>query len=72
MSNETMLEQPLAAVERAIADLQRRLAGGPMSSDWLDKVAGSVTDEAAFREVLEFGRSFRSADRPADEADVEP
>ena len=72
MSNETILEQRLAAVEHAVADLQRLLAGGPTPSDWLDKVTGSVTDEAAFREALEFGRAFRSADRPPDEADEEP
>jgi hypothetical protein len=71
MSTETTLEQRLAAVERAVVDLQSRLAGGSPPSDWLGKVTGSVTDEAAFREALEFGRDFRSTDRPPDEADEE-
>ncbi len=72
MSSETILEQRLEAVERAIIDLRSRLAGGPASSNWLDEVTGSVTDEAAFREVLEIGRAFRSADRPVDDTDDQP
>jgi hypothetical protein len=72
MSSETIIEQRIAAIERAIADLQNQLAGNPTPSNWLDKVAGSVTDEAAFREVLELGRAFRWADRPRDEADEAP
>jgi hypothetical protein len=65
MSSETMLEQRLAAVERAIVVLQSRLAGGPSRTGWLVEVTGSVSDEAAFREVLEIGRAIRSADLPA-------
>jgi hypothetical protein len=38
----------------------------------LDEVIGSVTDESAFREALAFGRAFRSADRPTDEAEGHP
>ena len=69
MSNEITLEQRLVAVERAITDIQLQLAVGPISPDWLDEVTGSVTDEAAFREALGFGRAFRSADRPTDDAE---
>jgi hypothetical protein len=69
MSIETVLEQRLAAVERSVADLQRRIAGGPGTTDWLDKVIGSVTDEAVFLEALEYGRAIRDADRPQDGAD---
>ena len=71
MSNETRVEQRLSAVEQAIADLQDRLAAGdhPAPSNWLDQVIGSITDEAAFREALEFGRAYRMADRPSDNAD---
>jgi hypothetical protein len=72
MSDEATLEQRLAVVEQTVADLQRRLAGGPPPSDWLEKVVGSITDEAAFLEALEFGRAFRSADRPPDEAADSP
>ncbi len=72
MLDETVLEHRLAAVERAIADLQRRLDSGPAPAHWLDKLAGSITDESAFREVLELGRAFRSVERPSDEVDTEP
>lgn len=72
MSDEAILEQRLAALERAVADLQRRLAGVPVASKWLEKVTGSISDEAAFREALEFGRAFRSADRPPDDPGESP
>ena len=62
------MQQRLAAIERAVVDLQSRLAVGPSRPDLLDKVTGSVSDEAAFREV-EVGRAFRSADRPLDDSD---
>ncbi len=68
MIDETILEQRLAAIEHAIADLQRRLAVAPPSGNWLDQVVGSISDEEAFQEALEFGRVFRQADRPLDEA----
>lgn len=67
MPGQTELEQRLEAVEKAVLDLQRQLAAAPVSSDWLAKVTGSVTDEEAFREVLELGRAFRLEDRPSDE-----
>jgi hypothetical protein len=72
MFDEAILEQRLAILERAVADIQRRLAGVPVTSNWLEKVTGSISDEAAFREALEFGRAFRSADRPPDEPGESP
>jgi hypothetical protein len=67
MPTELILEQRLVAVERAITEIQLQLAGGPASPNWLDEVTGSITDEAAFREALEFGRAFREAYHPEDE-----
>ena len=67
MFDEAILEQRLAALERAVAGLQRQLAGLPVANNWLEKVTGSISDEAAFREALEFGRAWRSADRPPDD-----
>ncbi|MCI0462507.1 MAG: hypothetical protein L0Z62_36620 [Gemmataceae bacterium] len=64
MLDEAILERRLAALERAVADLQRRLASVPVANNWLEKVTGSISDEAAFREALAFGCAFRSADRP--------
>jgi hypothetical protein len=68
MLDEAILEQRVAALERAVAELQQRLGGGSPSGNWLDKVTGSVTDESAFVEALEFGRALRHADRPSGEA----
>jgi hypothetical protein len=33
----------------------------------LEKLIGSISDEAAFLEALEYGRTFRQADKPIDE-----
>jgi hypothetical protein len=67
MATEPMIEQRLEAVERAVADLQRRLAVGSPPSDWLEQISGSFKDEPAFEEVLKCGRAIRQADRPAEE-----
>ena len=72
MSGSAVLEQRLEAVEHAVADLQRRLVDAPRVGNWLEKVAGSISDEPAFLEALEFGRAFRRADRPGDEGGEQP
>ena len=72
MLDEVRLEQRLAMLERAVADMQQRLAQAPVSGDWLDKVTGSISDEAAFLEALEFGHAFREADRPLDQPAGQP
>jgi hypothetical protein len=72
MLNETVLEQRLATLERAVAELQDRLCVTPASDNWIEKITGSISDEAAFREALEFGRAFRNADRPPEEAGEVP
>jgi hypothetical protein len=72
MIDEVILEKRLATLERAVADLQRRLAGVPVANNWLEKVTGSISDEAAFLQALELGRAFRSADRPPDEPGESP
>jgi hypothetical protein len=72
MLDEVVLEQRLATLERAVADLQRRLAAAPPSHHWLEKVTGSISDEPAFLEALEYGRALRHADRPPDEPGEEP
>lgn len=63
MSTTTPMEDRMAAVEAAVADLQRRVPR-PAGS-WLDRVTGSFKDEPAFDEVLAYGRAARDADRPA-------
>ncbi len=68
-SSQMTIEQRLASVEHEVAELRSLLTRTTPSADWLEKVAGSVTDEAAFREVLELGRAFRLADRPLKDDD---
>ncbi|HEV3255873.1 MAG TPA: hypothetical protein VG013_03235 [Gemmataceae bacterium] len=64
MPTDVSIEQRLAAVETAVAELQRRLAAGPSTPNWLETVTGSFKDEPAFDEVLAYGRALRAADRP--------
>lgn len=70
MPRQPTLEQRMTALENAVSELQRRLASGSVPPDWLSQVTGSITDEAAFREALQYGREFRQADRPLDEAEA--
>jgi hypothetical protein len=72
MSGQTAIEQRVAVLEGAVAELQRRLAAVSAPANWLDRVTGSVTDEAAFLEALELGRAWRDADRPADNSSGRP
>ena len=71
MSSDTTLEIRMAAVEDAVAELRQQFATRPGTRVWLNEVAGSISDEVAFEEALEYGRAFRQADRPADEDDGE-
>jgi hypothetical protein len=68
MPTDVAIERRLAAVERAVAEIQHRLETQPSSSDWLQQMTGSFKDEPAFAEVLEFGRAIRAADRPPEDA----
>jgi hypothetical protein len=65
-------ERRLEAVEKAVADIQQRLATAAGPENWLERVIGSISDVEAFDEAIEYGRQFRHADRPADEADEKP
>lgn len=69
MLDEATLERRLKTLEQEVSDLKRKTDSNFTSSNWLDKLIGSISDEAAFLEALEYGRSFREADKPADESD---
>ncbi|CAD5917786.1 hypothetical protein PCC9214_00457 [Planktothrix tepida] len=64
MLDETTLEQRLVTLERAVADLQGKSQSQSTSENWLEKLIGSVSDQAAFIKSLEYGRAFRQADQP--------
>jgi hypothetical protein len=71
MATHTSLEERLAAVETAIAELQKQVAP-PQSTNWLQQITGSFKDEPAFEEVLAYGRSIRQGDESILEARNEP
>ncbi|MGB3653236.1 MAG: hypothetical protein WBA41_18725 [Rivularia sp. (in: cyanobacteria)] len=61
MTTDTSLEKRLAAVEAAIAQLQKQAATSE-STNWLQEITGSFKDEPAFEEVLAYGRAIRQGD----------
>jgi hypothetical protein len=67
MLDETVLERRLMTLEKSVADLQHKFGNRSSSESWLEKLIGSISDEAAFLEALEYGRTFRQADKPIDE-----
>ncbi len=69
MLDETTLEQRLMTLEQEVADLKRQSGSRTPESNWLEKLIGSISDEPAFLEALEYGRAFRQADKPMDETD---
>lgn len=68
MLDETTIEQRLITLEQAVSDLQRKVDSKPIPENWLQKLTGSISDEAAFLAALEYGRIFRQADKPIDES----
>jgi hypothetical protein len=67
MTTNASLEERLAAVETAIAELQRQI-GLSQQTDWLQEITGSFKDEPAFEEVLAYGRAIRQGDESLLEA----
>lgn len=61
MSTTPSLENRLAAVESAIAELQKQIAI-PQPTNWLQQITGSFKDEPAFEEILAYGRTIRQGD----------
>ncbi|WP_315791516.1 transferase hexapeptide repeat containing protein [Fischerella sp. JS2] len=69
MLDEATVERRLATLEQEVRDLKRKTDSNLTFSNWLDKLIGSISDESTFLEALEYGRSFREADKPIDESD---
>ncbi|MBW4419803.1 MAG: transferase hexapeptide repeat containing protein [Myxacorys californica WJT36-NPBG1] len=67
MLDEATLERRLATLEQEVADLKHKSEHNFASGTWLEKLVGSISDESAFLEALEYGRSFRQADKPTDD-----
>ena len=70
MLNEAHIVERLASLERAVANLQQQFAASG-TRDWLEKLTGSVSDEQAFDEALEYGRELRRSDPATSASDPE-
>ena len=55
------VEDRLSALEAAMEEVRRDLAGARRPRAWLDDVAGSLRDWPEFTEVLRLGREFRKS-----------
>lgn len=70
MTANASLEEPLAAVEAAIAQLQQQIVIS-QQMNWLQQITGSFLNEPAFEEVLAYGRAIRQGDESLLEAQDE-
>lgn len=69
MLDQATLEKRLVDLEQTVAELKQKSETDPSPNNWLQALTGSVSDEAAFLEALEYGRAFRQSDKPTDETD---
>lgn len=70
MTTNASLEERLATVEAAIAQLQQQIVIS-QQMNWLQQITGSFKDEPAFEEVLAYGRAIRQGDESLLEAQDE-
>jgi hypothetical protein len=63
------IEERLAAVEAAVAELRDHPLIQPPVPDWLEQVVGSFQDEPAFEEVLAYGRAIRKGELSVEDVD---
>jgi hypothetical protein len=62
MPADATIEERLAALEAAVAELRNHLLIQPPTPDWLEQVIGSFKDEPAFDEVIAYGRAIRKGE----------
>ena len=67
MLDAATLEQRLITLEKIVLDLQNKVDTKPNANNWLEKLIGSISDDSAFLEALEYGRAFRQSDKPVDD-----
>ncbi|MEG3438894.1 hypothetical protein V0288_17330 [Pannus brasiliensis CCIBt3594] len=67
MAPNISVEERLAAVEAAIAELQKQIAT-PQPTNWLQQITGSFKGEPAFEEVIAYGQAIRRGDESILEA----
>ncbi|WP_228025333.1 hypothetical protein [cf. Phormidesmis sp. LEGE 11477] len=62
MTTDILLEKRLAAVEAAIAQLQKQVSTD-QPANWLQQITGSFEDELAFEEALNVRQSYSTGRR---------
>jgi len=72
MSAKPTIEQRLEALERAVAEIQNQLVKPAPASNWVEEISGRFKDDPGYEEMLRYGREFRHADRPCDDAPSDP
>ncbi|WP_414620665.1 transferase hexapeptide repeat containing protein [Calothrix sp. CCY 0018] len=65
MLDENILERRLLNLEKAVSALESKVEGKSLEN-WLEQLIGSVSDEEAFLEALEYGRAFRKSGKLTD------
>jgi hypothetical protein len=66
MLDEFKLEQRLIMIEKAISHLQNQINEPTQLQNWVEKITGSISDEEAFLEALEYGRIWRETEQIVD------
>lgn len=61
MSNEAALEKCIEKLEQIVTGLQHKLDPKSDSKSPMNRLIGSVSDESAFLEALEYGRAYRQS-----------
>jgi hypothetical protein len=69
MLTDTTIEDRLAALEAAVAELRGNQLIHRPALDWLEQIVGSFKDEPAFEEVLAYGRAIRKGELPPSDED---
>jgi superfamily II RNA helicase len=69
MFSKIKIEYRLAALEEEVTDLREEIVDLKQkkfdrltTSNWMDKLVGSISDEATFVEALEYGCYVRQSD----------
>ncbi|MGA1134277.1 MAG: hypothetical protein ACO31I_18815, partial [Prochlorotrichaceae cyanobacterium] len=63
MLDTAALEQRLISLEQIVFNLQYKFDSNSISDNWLERLMGSISDDSAFLEALEYGRTFRQSDK---------
>lgn len=66
ITNEELVRR-LEVVERRLDELASVVRVQQPQPGWLHGFYGMFANEPAFEKVIEYGRQFRNADRPADD-----